>query len=153
MNARLFRLLLNLYPPFLGTGICVKKISEDFREILVEMRLGLYNRNYVNTHFGGSIYAMTDPFYMLMLIKNLGNEYIVWDKSATVDFVKPGRGTVFAHFILTEEMIIDIVERTKSGERYLPEFTVNVVDIDNDIVAVVKKVLYIRKKRAQVNPQ
>jgi hypothetical protein len=153
MNARLFRLLLNLYPPFLGTGICVKKISEDFREILVEMRLGWYNRNYVNTHFGGSIYAMTDPFYMLMLIKNLGDEYIVWDKSATVDFVKPGRGTVFAHFILTEEMIIDIVERTKSGERYLPEFTVNVVDIDNDIVAVVKKVLYIRKKRAQGNPQ
>jgi len=153
MNARLFRLLLNLYPPFLGTGICVKKISEDFREILVEMRLGWYNRNYVNTHFGGSIYAMTDPFYMLMLIKNLGDEYIVWDKSATVDFVKPGRGTVFAHFILTEEMIIDIVERTKSGERYLPEFTVNVVDIDNDIVAVVKKVLYIRKKRAQANPQ
>jgi len=115
MNARLFRLLLNLYPPFLGTGICVKKISEDFREILVEMRLGWYNRNYVNTHFGGSIYAMTDPFYMLMLIKNLGDEYIVWDKSATVDFVKPGRGTVFAHFILTEEMIIDIAERTKSG--------------------------------------
>lgn len=153
MNARLFRLLLNLYPPFLGTGICVKKISEDFREILVEMRLGWYNRNYVNTHFGGSIYAMTDPFYMLMLIKNLGDEYIVWDKSATVDFVKPGRGTVFAHFILTEEMIIDIVERTKSGERYLPEFTVNVVDIDNDIVAVVKKVLYIRKKRAQANSQ
>jgi len=152
MNAKLFRMLLNLYPPYFGTGIYVKKISDDYREVLVEMKLRWYNRNYVNTHFGGSIYAMTDPFYMLMLIQNLGKEYVVWDKSATIDFIKPGRGTVFAHFVITEQQIQDILNHTKEGERYLPEFIVNVVDNNGDLIAVVKKVLYVRKKKGEGIP-
>ncbi len=147
MNARLFRILLNLYPPYFGTGITVKKISDDYKEILVHMKLKWYNRNYVNTHFGGSIYAMTDPFYMLMLLQILGKDYIVWDKSAYIEFVKPGRGLLKAHFKVTDEQIASIIEKTANGEKYLPEFRIDVTDEANDVVARIKKVLYVRKKR------
>lgn len=146
VNHRTFRLLLNLYPPYLGAGVRVRYVSADFREILVEMPLRFFNRNYVGTHFGGSLYAMVDPFYMLMLIKNLGPDYIVWDKAASIEFVKPGRGTVRAHFRLDEKVLEEIKERVKNGGKYLPTFTVPVVDRQGDVVARVEKVLYVKKK-------
>jgi acyl-coenzyme A thioesterase PaaI-like protein len=146
VNHRTFRLLLNLYPPYLGAGVRVRHVSSDFREIVVEMPLRFFNRNYVGTHFGGSLYAMVDPFYMLMLIKNLGPDYIVWDKAASIEFVKPGRGTVRAHFRLDEKVLEEIKERVKDGGKYLPTFTVPVVDRHGDVVARVEKVLYVRKK-------
>ena len=99
MKAALFKTMINLYPPYLGAGIHIARISNDYRDLLVTMKLRFYNRNYVGTHFGGSLYAMIDPFYMLMLMQMLGPEYIVWDKSATIEFKKPGRGTVSAHFL------------------------------------------------------
>ena len=82
--------MLNIYPPYWGTGIVVSKVAPDFTEIVVQMKKRFYNRNYVDTHFGGSLYSMVDPFYMLMLINILGKDYVVWDKSAFIDFVKPG---------------------------------------------------------------
>src|SRR5271169_6594091 len=103
MNNKLFKFLSNIYIPYLGTGIVVKSVSPDYREIFVQMKLRWYNRNYVGTHFGGSLYAMTDPFFMLMLISILGEEFVVWDKSAHIDFIKPGKGTVTARFLITEE--------------------------------------------------
>ena len=86
--------LLRIYPPFLGAGIRIKRMSEDLREIDVEMKLHWWNANYVGTHYGGSLYSMADPFYMLMLLENLGSGYIVWDKAASIRFRKPGKGTV-----------------------------------------------------------
>lgn len=147
MNHRMFRWLLNLYPPYLGAGIRVRRVSPDFREILVEMPLRFFNRNYVGTHFGGSLYAMVDPFYMLMLIKNLGADYIVWDKAATIDFVKPGKGTVRALFRLEEKVLQEIKQRVKDGGKFLPTFTVEVQDRQGEVVARVEKVLYVRKKK------
>lgn len=146
MNHRMFRWLLNLYPPYLGAGIRVRRVSPDFREILVEMPHRFFNRNYVGTHFGGSLYAMVDPFYMLMLIKNLGPDYIVWDKAATIDFVKPGKGTVRAHFRLEEKVLQEIKQSVKEGGKFLPTFTVEVQDRQGEVVARVEKVLYVRKK-------
>ncbi|RMD74179.1 MAG: DUF4442 domain-containing protein, partial [Bacteroidetes bacterium] len=93
---------LNLYPPFLGAGIRVRTISADYRRAVVEMPLRWYNRNYVGTHFGGSLYSMTDPLYMLMLMNVLGPDYIVWDQAATIVFRRPGRSTVRAEFELTD---------------------------------------------------
>jgi len=145
---RLFRLLLNLYPPYWATGIVVEKISADWREIVVRMKLRWYNRNAKNTHFGGSIYAMTDPFFMLMLIRNLGSDYVVWDKSAFVEFVKPGKGTLTARFVLDATAMADIQANTAQGARYLPEFTVEVIDTHGETVARVVKTLYVRKKPA-----
>ena len=94
-KARLLRWVMTLYPPYLGAGISVQHMSADFRHVKVRMGLGWYNRNYVGTQFGGSLYSMVDPFYMLMLMENLGRDYIVWDKAASIDFVSPGKGPVY----------------------------------------------------------
>jgi len=142
----LLKLILNLYPPYWGTGIFVSRVSADYKEIIVHMKMRWYNRNYVNTHFGGSLYAMTDPFFMVMLIQVLGKQYIVWDKAVHIDFIKPGQGKVTARFIIKEEQIDNILEKTADGQKYLPEFSVDIKDEAGDTVARVTKTLYIRKK-------
>ncbi|AUH50191.1 tetrameric acyl-CoA thioesterase [Chromobacterium sp. ATCC 53434] len=142
----LIKLLFNLWPPFLGAGIRVRKLSADFREAEVRLKLGFGNRNYVGTHFGGSLYAMTDPFYMLMVLRQLGSDHYVWDQAGRIEYLKPGRGTVRAHFHLTDEMLDDIRARTAGGEKYLPEMTVDIVDDAGERVAVVYKTLYVRRK-------
>lgn len=145
-KARLLRWAMNIYPPYLGAGIRVRHIGADFRQVRVKMGLGWYNRNYVGTQFGGSLYAMTDPFYMLMLMQNLGGEYIVWDKAANIDFVAPGKGPVFADFSIDQALIDEIQQRTASGEKYLPELQVDVLDGEGRLVAKVHKTLYVRLK-------
>lgn len=144
----LFRWMFSLYPPYFFTGIKLAFISRDFRELRVQMRLRWYNRNYVGTHFGGSLFAMTDPWYMLMLMQILGKDYIVWDRSGCIEFMKPGTGLVTCKFVVSDAMLADIKEKTANGEKYLPEFPVEVIDEKGDVVVTVKKGLYIRKKRA-----
>jgi len=139
-------LILRFYPPYLGAGIKVRHISKDYRRIRVEMPLTLANQNYVGTHFGGSLYAMVDPFYMLMLLKNLGPEVVVWDKAATIEFKRPGRTTVHAEFKLTQEDIDKVWEHLKSQRVYEPIFYIDIRDADGELVARVEKVLYIRRK-------
>ncbi len=149
MNLRIFKFGMGLWPPFLGAGIKVKHIAADFREVVVSMKLRWYNRNYVGTHFGGSLAAMTDPFYMLMLIHILGSDYTVWDKSSTIDFIAPGRGTVTARFRLNDDQIAEIKNETASGNAYFPELSVDIVNGSDDVVARVRKKLYVRKKQSQ----
>jgi len=146
MNARLLRRGMKFWPPFLGAGIRVQSLSEDFRDAVVELRLGRFNRNYVGTHFGGSLYAMTDPFFMIMLLHNLGGDYVVWDKSGSIEYVAPGRGTVTAHFHLSEKRIAEIRAEAAGGGKIFPEFEVNVKDAAGEIVARVRKILYVRLK-------
>jgi len=140
------RVLLNLWPPFLGAGIRVKRLRPDWKEIDVEMKLRRWNSNYVGTHYGGSLYSMTDPFFMVMLIENLGREYIVWDKSASIRFRKPGKGTVTASFRLTEEEIEEIRRALESQEKIEQTFAVDVKDEAGNVIAQVEKLLHIRKK-------
>jgi len=146
MTPSVFKLLIGVYPPYWGTGISVRSISHDYREIIVQMKLRWYNRNYVKTHFGGSLYAMADPFFMLMLMQILGKGFVVWDKAAHVDFVKPGKGTVTARFLITEEQIEAILQHTADGQKYFPEFSVEVKDEVGDTVVRVVKTLYVRRK-------
>ena len=143
---RHMRWLLNLWPPFAGAGIRVKRLKPDWKEIDVEMELRFWNRNYVGTHFGGSLYSMTDPFYMLMLIENLGRDYIVWDKSATIRFKRPGRGKVLAAFRLSDEQIEGIRQGLRVQEKVEPEFVVEVKDETGAVVAEVQKVLHVRRQ-------
>jgi hypothetical protein len=116
------------------------------KAIDVEMKLRFWNANYVGTHFGGSLFAMTDPFYMLMLIANLDRDYIVWDKAATVRYRKPGKGTVRAEFRLSDNQIEDIREKLKRLPKYEPVFSVEVKDEAGIVIAEVEKVLHVRKK-------
>lgn len=146
MKAKVFRHLVNLWPPLLFSGISATSISDDYREVHARMKLRWYNRNYVGVQFGGSLFAMTDPWYMLMLFHNLGREYYVWDKRASIDYIAPGKGTVTAKFRIDENILEDIRQKTAGGDKYLPEFHVDIVDEQNKLVARVHRVLYVRKK-------
>jgi uncharacterized protein YxjI len=127
-------------------GIRIKQIAPDMKADDVEMKLRWWNANYVGTHFGGSLFAMTDAFYMLMLMANLGRDYIVWDKAASIRYRRPGRGTVHAQFRLTDAQLDDIREKLKTLPKYEPVFFVDVKDDSGEVVAVVEKVLHVRKK-------
>ena len=146
LTPRLFRWILNIYGPYLGAGIRVERISADWREIQVSMKLRWFNRNAVGTHFGGSLYSMVDPHLMLMLMNLLGKDYIVWDKSAEIDFIRPGRGRVMANFTITDDDLQAIRNNTAQGEKYLPHFSIRVIDTEGKLVARIKKILYIRRK-------
>ena len=105
LPSRLFRHVLNWWPPYRGAGIHVTAISPDWRHVRVELRPRRRNRNYYGTHFGGSLYAMADPFYVLMLAHLLGADYAVWDQAAEIEFLKPGRGVVAAEFHLDAQHV------------------------------------------------
>jgi acyl-coenzyme A thioesterase PaaI-like protein len=147
LDARLLRRGMRWWPPFLGAGIRVRGLSDDFREAVVELRLGRLNRNYVGTHYGGSLYSMTDPFYMIMLLHNLGPDYLVWDQSGSIEYLAPGRGTVSARFELTEARLAQIRAEAAGGEKVLPEFEIDVVDAAGTVVAKVRKTVYVRLKQ------
>jgi len=140
--------LLSLYPPFFGAGVRARQVAEDPPAFAVEMKLRWWNANYVGTHFGGSLYAMCDPFYMLILIEALGRDYIVWDKAATIRFLRPGRGTVRARFELSPERIEEIRAAADRQGKIEPVLTVEVKNDAGEVVAEIEKHLYIRKKNA-----
>ena len=141
---------INLYPPFLGMNIRVVYKSPDLQTIRVQAKLSRRNLNAVGTHFGGTLYAMCDPWFMLILIHMLGEDYIVWDKAANIQFLKPGRGTVTAIFCITREQADNLRARADAGEKIEPTFSVDVTDEQNQVVAHVDKLLYVRKKKPQV---
>jgi len=137
---------LNIYPPYLGAGVRVTHIGDDWREIHVAMKLRWYNRNMVGTHFGGSLYAMAEPHPMLMLMQLLGRDYIVWDKASNIEFVAPGTGTVRSEIKITEDKLHEIKANTRDGNSYFPEFDLRVVDAESKIVAKIHKTVYVRRK-------
>lgn len=144
----LFKTYLNLWGPYRGAGIRVVEVAPDFGRVVVELRETRSNRNAVGTHFGGSLYAMCDPFYMLMFISRLGKAFVIWDKAASIDFERPGKGTVRAVFTLTAEDDAKVRRETESGARYTPTYLVEVMDAQGQRVAKVEKVLYFRRKDA-----
>lgn len=138
--------LFNFYPPYLGAGIRIKEIAPDLSYFRSEMNLRFYNRNYVGVHFGGSLYSMCDPFFMLILLEKLGSDYIVWDKAGNMIFVKPGMGKVIAEFRISDseiQRIKDEIEVKKKGD-YL--FTTEVKSEEGEIIAKLEKTVYIRKR-------
>ncbi|BDG08894.1 DUF4442 domain-containing protein [Anaeromyxobacter paludicola] len=139
-----FLKLLSLYPPYLGAGVRVLQAEADLSRVEVEMRLTRWNRNFVGTHFGGSLYSMCDPFFMIMLMSRIGPRYVVWDKAAEVEFVRPGRGTVRAVFELPAQRVEEIRRGADEGRKVLPRFTVVVRDLEGQPVARVEKTLYVR---------
>jgi len=146
MKPSRLRLLMNVWPPYLAAGIRVREIAPDWKRVRVELNARFWNRNYVGTHFGGSLFAMTDPFYMLMYIELLGRDYQVWDYAADIRFVRPGRGTVRAEFRLATSDLDRVVEETENGGKYLHQHHVNVVDSDGNDVARVGRTLYFKRK-------
>ncbi len=152
----LLAVLMNFYPPYLGAGIRVRLApavspaagGATTSDGAIEVRMGLHfwNRNIVGTHFGGSLYSMCDPFYMLILRQKLGAGYIVWDKSAAIRFRRPGRGPVSAIFDVPEDVAADIRARADRGETVQPTFHAEVTDRNGEVVAIVEKLLYVRRR-------
>jgi len=144
---RLLRWGLNLWPPLVGAGIRVRRITADFREVTVDMPLRPFNRNAFGTHFGGSLYAMTDPFFVLMLTHNLGPDYVIWDRAASIDYVAAGRSRVHTVLKLTDEDLRTIARMTEGGSKHLHLFHADVVDAEDLLVARVEKLVYVRRRR------
>lgn len=146
MKASVLRRILNVWPPFLFAGIRVVKL-DDYRFARVRLKLAWYNRNYVRVHFGGSLFSMTDPFWMIMVLKCLGDDYVVWDQAGEIRFVSPGREDVFAEFRVEEAVLDEIRAATAGGEKCLRWFETEVRTASGEVVAVVRKQLYVRRKR------
>ena len=148
MKASSLRRYMNVWPPFLFAGIRVTRISDDFRHARVELRRRWFNRNYVGTHFGGSLFAMTDPFWMIQMLRRLGPGYLVWDQAGEIRFEKPGRGTVVAEFELTDAVVDEVRAAAEGGDKVLRWFEVPIRDAGGEVVARVRKQVYIRRRRS-----
>lgn len=145
MKATTLKRFLNWYPPYIGAGVRVTDLSPDFRHATTRMKLTWFNRNYVSTHFGGSLYTMCDPMYMLMLLNILGSEYIVWDKAASIEYLRPGRTTVTADFCISDELV-ESLRAMEPNEKRVFDLHVDVKDTNDEVVARVTKTEYVHRK-------
>lgn len=146
LASRFVRWKFNFFPAYRGTGAWVTYIAGDFHEVRVRLPLSWRTRNLVGTIFGGSLYGAVDPIYMIMLIRLLGREFVVWDKAAEIRFRKPGRSTLFATFTIDESELNAIREATAAGNPIDRLYTVDLVDRDGVVHATINKTIYIRRK-------
>jgi acyl-coenzyme A thioesterase PaaI-like protein len=145
-TSRLLRWKFNLFPAYRGSGGRVTYIADDFHEVRVKVALSLRTRNAVGTIFGGSMYAAVDPIYMIMLMRLLGRGYVVWDKTASIRFRKPGRNTLRAIFRIDDTELAAIRAATATGESVDRTYNVDLIDAEGIVCASVEKVIYVRKK-------
>lgn len=141
------KLRINTYPPYVGAGIRVQTLDLTQAICIVEMDLTTLNKNVVGTQFGGSLYSMTDPFFMLMLMYQLGSDYVVWDKSAHIDFIRPAKSKVSARMHITPEEVNLIKQKAAEGKAVFQEFSVDILDDKQKTIAKVQKVVYIRQRK------
>ena len=147
LTPHLLKLRINTYAPYIGAGIKIEHMNLDQGLCVVSMGLNNLNKNIVGTQFGGSLYSMVDPFYMLMLMHQLGSSYVVWDKSSHIEFIAPGKSKVAARIKVSSAEVIAIQELAKDGEPVFREYSVDIVDEQQKIVATVTKTLYIRLRK------
>lgn len=145
-SSKIDRVKFNFFPAYRGTGARVVFIADDYREIRIKIPLSWRTKNYVGTIYGGSMYAGIDPIYMLMLIKNLGENYIVWDKAATIRFKRPGKETLFADFILTEEELREIRETLETKKSVDRIYNVELKNKNGKVHCIIEKTLYVANK-------
>lgn len=147
LRSKLDRYFFNFFPAYRGSGARVLYIASDWKEVKIKVPLSWRTRNYVGTIYGGSMYGAVDPIYMLMWMRILGKDYIVWDKAANIRFKKPGTKTLYAHFKL-EDPEIEEVRRLLQTEKSLDRhYRVDLIDESGLLCAEVDKVVYLRKKK------
>ncbi|GEK79259.1 DUF4442 domain-containing protein [Agrococcus baldri] len=151
-DARATKAVMNLWPPYRFAGIRVEKMTSDFRHVRVRLGFSPLTRNYVGTQFGGSLFSMTDAFWMIMVLRGLGDEYLVWDKRGEIEFVKPGKGVVRAEFHVTDALLDELREATSGGQKALHWVETAIRDERGETVAIVRKQLYVRRKRRAAQP-
>jgi len=137
---------VNLYPPYLGMGISVRTVNPDFTRFEVQLKARWYNRNLFGTHFGGSLYSMADPFYVFIVTMNLGSGYVVWDKAAGIDFLRPARGTIVGVFEIDRERLEQIRQDVDLAGKGVYRFETDLKDEAGQAVARVRKDVHVRVK-------
>lgn len=146
-QSKLKRITFNFFPAYRRTGGRICFISENWQEVHIKLGLKWSTKNYVGSVFGGSIYAAVDPIYMVQLIQILGDNYIVWDKSAKINFRRPIKKTVFAQFLLTDELIQSVKDEVAEKQHMLLDLKVKFVDEQGLLYADISKTLYIADKK------
>lgn len=144
-NPVLLRRAMNLWPPFLFAGIRVVEVLPEFRGATVELRLHALSRNYMGTQYGGSLYSMTDPFWVILLMNRLGPGYVVWDRRAEIDYLRPGRTTVRTTFTVPDDMVAEIRQAAETGQRVLRWVSNDIVDTHGTVIATVRREIYVRR--------
>jgi len=146
MHPRALRHLMNIWPPFASSGIQVEKIASDWSYARVALKMRPWNRNYMGTQFGGNLFKMCDPFWAIMAIQRMGPGYLVWDAAGAIDFVAPGRETVYAEFRFDNALRDELVEGASTGKKQLRWFENDIATSDGTVIARARKQLYIRRK-------
>lgn len=142
---------MRLFPPIRNSGVKVDRISDDWRSWDLRLPMGLKTRNYVGTHYGGTLYSAADPHFMLAWMHILGPDYIVWDKAASIRFRKPGQGHLHASFTIPKDDIEAVRDACASAPdgKHDRTYAMQWIDRDGDVVAEVEKVLHFRRNDAQ----
>jgi len=143
-SAKQLKNFMQFWPPLLGAGIKVKEFTDDGTRVVVTHKPNMLTKNAMGVAFGGTMSAMTDPFFMLASMHRLGKEYKIWDTAGEIQFLKPGRGTLTADMRIPDETYELIKEKTAGGEKYLHWFEVDIVDEEGDTVAHVRRQVYYR---------
>lgn len=141
-----FRTMMNWYPMYFGTGGKILFWSGDNAEVHLRLKLNVWTYNYVGTIFGGSMFAACDPFYMVMLLRTLGRDYVVWDKSASIRFRKPARKPLYTVLKLTPEVIDEIKKKTLEHGHCTQLFVIQWLDAAGALHAEVERHCYIAGK-------
>jgi len=138
---------MSLWIPNLFSGIRVRGFSADWTQAVVQLHVNVFTRNYVKTAFGGSMQAMTDPYFFMLVMHQLGRDYVVWDTRGEIEFLKPGRGVLTARFHVPPERVADIRARAVGGAKVLEWFETEITDGDGEVVARVRREVYVREKK------
>jgi acyl-coenzyme A thioesterase PaaI-like protein len=138
---------MSLWLPNLCNGIRVRRFADDWTNVTVELHVNVFTRNYVKTAFGGAMSAMTDPYFFMLVMHQLGRDYVIWDTKGEIEFVKPGRGVLTARFEVSSERVADVRRRARGGAKVLEWFETDIVDRSGDVVAHVRREVYIREKK------
>src|SRR5262249_49550245 len=152
IRSRGYRFLWNLFPAYRGMGGRIRYLSSDLREITIELPLTWRTRNYVGTIYGGSIYGCVDPLMMVLLLRALGPEYVVWDKAASIQFLKPGKTTLQCRIVL-EDSELEAIRAALRTERSVDRvYVLELTDAQGVVHARVEKTVYVRRKDAVPKP-
>ena len=138
---------INSWPTFAAQKIEVTSIADDWSQAIIRLDLTEENSNYFGTAFGGSLFSMIDPFVVILLANQMGEDFAVWDKVVEIDFVRPGTGPVMATIEMPAEVVAEIREATANGEKLLRWFEVPLLAEDGSVVAVQRRQIYVRKRR------
>jgi acyl-coenzyme A thioesterase PaaI-like protein len=146
-KSRLSRMVFNFFPAFWSTGAKVTYLAADYKEVHLKLPLSWRTRNYVGTIFGGSMFASTDVLYFLLVLKNIGKDYIVWDKASSIHFKKPGKGTLYTKVTVSDKEIETIKKELQYTDKIDRIYLLDLIDEAGDICASIEKTIHIRNKK------